>query len=121
MSRAKGRKEQHSGKAAKVDLLRLSRGRASQQVRLIGNIILFLFYIMKETPIEIQPPSYSLLCEPGYYVAKLGFSYQIMRIRRHLNGLVEHGCGWETEAEWISRKPVKIERPTLLDRINCII
>jgi hypothetical protein len=59
-------------------------------------------------------------CDPGYYIAKWGFDYQIMRIRRHLNGLVKHNYGWETEKKWLSRTPAKIERPTLWDRISNI-
>jgi hypothetical protein len=63
----------------------------------------------------------SLLCETGYYTVKWGFDYQTMRIRRHLNGLVKHNYGWETEKEWLSRKPAKIEHPTLWDRIGNIL
>lgn len=63
----------------------------------------------------------SLLCEKGYYTAKWGFNYQTMRIRRHINGLVKHNYGWETEKDWLSRKPAKIESPTLFDRINNIL
>jgi hypothetical protein len=47
MSR-RGNAEQHSGKAVKVDLLRLSRGRASQQPHIIGKMMLLRFDIMKE-------------------------------------------------------------------------
>ena len=65
----------------------------------------------------------SPLCEKGYYVVKcgFGFDYQIMRISRSLNGLVKHDYGWETEKEWLSRRPAKIERPTIWDRIGNIL
>jgi hypothetical protein len=81
-----------------------------------------------DTPKNPQPPSSkspstpcSLLCDPGYYIAKWGFDYQPMRIRRRLNGLVKHNHSWETEEEWLSRNPTKIERPTLWDRIGNIL
>ena len=63
----------------------------------------------------------TLLCNIGYYTAKWGYSYQTMRIRRNINGLVKHNYGWETEKEWLNRKPVKIECPTLWDRISNLL
>lgn len=60
----------------------------------------------------------SLLCGKGYYTVRYGGEYQTMRIRRGINGLLKHNYCWETEAEWLSRKPAKIERPTLWDRIS---
>ena len=63
----------------------------------------------------------SLLCEPGYYIAKWGFDHQTMRIHRRIHGMVKHNYGWDTEKEWLSHKPVKIEHPTLWDRISNLI
>lgn len=61
------------------------------------------------------------LCNKGYYLVKWGFEIDTVRIRRREKGLVKHNYGWISEKEWLDRKPIKIEKPTLWDRITNFI
>ena len=75
----------------------------------------------RKTLVPSDETACSLLCEPGYYVVKWGFTLQMMRIRRRVAGFVKHNYGWTTEKEWLGRNPSKIEHPTLWDRVSNFI
>ena len=69
----------------------------------------------------MTPEIESDLCDEGYYLVRWGFEIDTMRICRREKGLVKHNYGWISEKEWLSHNPIKIEKPTLWDRITNLI
>ena len=57
------------------------------------------------------------LFNEGYYLIDRKFGLETTRIRRRVNGAVLHNLGWVTNERWLSFEPIKIENPTIWDRI----